>query len=55
MIILNLLIGVVVNGMAESHKEIEGDSLGPSTEGQLKTLVNEIKLMREEIQNLKCK
>lgn len=47
MIILNLLIGVVVNGMAESQEEMEGGA-GVS-DAALKSLSNEIRVLREEM------
>ena len=50
MIILNLLIGVVVNGMAESHKEIEGPS--PDAVLDNNAILNELRILRAEMQSL---
>lgn len=49
MIILNLLIGVVVNGMAESHKEVEGPAPGGFDN---KAILSELRLLRADMQSL---
>lgn len=53
MIFLNLLIGVVVNSMAESHAEIEPTAKTPDVQTSLVDLQNEIRLLRNEIHEVK--
>ena len=55
MIILNLLIGVVVNGMAESHKELEGNEAADHSARALEQLTKEIHQLRADIQSLQKK
>lgn len=52
MIILNLLIGVVVNGMTESHKKITGSTTDEKNDPDLRTLTDEIKALKNEVTTL---
>ena len=55
MIILNLLIGVVVNGMAESQKEIEKENENEDAENSLRVLTEEVRSLRTEVRMLSVK
>jgi voltage-gated sodium channel len=59
MIILNLLIGVVVNGMAEAQSEIDGAQATQTSTTPISpdsnAIVQEIRLLRSELQDLKSR